>query len=378
MKIFSYAIVAVSVLVNFSASAQAASANQPKVEWSVNVDQRLPNSPVALSTPAVLKHGQETWLVMGARDGWVHVYDIDGSEVRRFPLGGKSDSGALALSNGLVVLGDIAGRLYAVDPAKGKVVWQAQLTSTFTSAPVAVDQGFLVQTTDNRIYRFSEEGTKLWSFSGQKNTLSMYMTPAPIVADGYVFALLGNGDAVALMLESGDLLWKRQMLLSNDSAVLSELKSPLAAPLLVKRLHMGGEQSENTLLMSFFQGEMIALSAKDGTQSFNLPISLKSTPLVTDSILYAADSQGYLYAYDIKQGNRLWRKQISTDELLGPVLWQDSIWMADNKGMVYTVNKDGELQGSVSLAGGIARLPVTTDAGLLLRTVRGAMYLVSK
>ncbi len=372
------ALVAPMICFALSFSAAAVEAGAPRVQWSVNVDQRLPNSPVSLSMPAVMQHGSETWLVLGGRDGWAHVYDIEGAEVKRFFLGGKSDSGALALSNGLVVLGDTAGLLYAVDPAKAEVVWQYQLTSTFTSTPVAVDGGFLVQTADNRVYCFSQEGEKRWSYSGSGSVLSMYTTPSPIVVAGNVYAFLSNGDAIALLLDNGDLLWKRQLLLSNDTTVLSELQAPLATPVLVDELHMDGERLKKVLFMPFYQGEMIAISVEDGTQFFSLPISLKSAPLILDAVLYAADSEGFLHAYDIKQGVRLWRKKITDAELAGPILWQGSIWLTDHRGEVYHLDLSGEIQGSTTVPGRISRLPVVTDAGLLVRTDRGAMYMVNK
>ena len=351
---------------------------KPVVQWSVNVDQRLPNAPVAMSTPAVLQSNSDGLIVLGGRDGAVHVYKASGSEQGRFPLGKAIDSGTLALDNGMVVLGDTAGVLYVVDPLAEKVEWQYQLTSTFTSSPVKVEGGFLVQTTDNRVYRFANSGEKLWSYSGSGNALSMYATSEPLVVGNRAYAFMGNGDVVALSLDGGDLLWKRQLLLSNDSQVLSELKAAVAAPLLVSEIELSGEHAVNTLLISFYQGEMFALSARDGTQSFSLPISMKSAPLIVDSTFYAADSHGNLYAYNIKTGAQQWQRKISGDELVGPVVWNGSLWVADSAGVVHQLNMQGEKQGDVSLAGNIARLPIVTEQGILIRTVRGAMYMVSE
>ena len=357
----------------------AANANTPlNVQWSVDVDQRRPNAPAALSMPTLVSHDGDAWIVLSGRDGWAHIYDLKGKEVRRIYLGSPSDSGALTLTNGWVVVGDNTGRLLALDPVKGEIVWQSQLTGSFTSAPVAVGQDMLVQTTDNRIYRFSQAGEKQWSYAGQGSVLSMYLSPSPMVDGERVFALLNNGDAVALKADSGDLIWKRQLLLSNDTAILTDLKAPLSSPILVSSLYMDGEKSSDTLLMPIYQGDLVAVSAKDGSQSFSLPISLKATPIVLGSTLYAAESSGFLHAYNIEKGNRLWSKKITADELSGPVVFQDSLWLTDNKGMIYQVNLNGEVQASVALAGNISRQPLVTTAGLLVRTDRGAMYMVGK
>jgi len=350
--------------------------NQLQIKWSVNVDQRLPNSPAALSVPAIMAHGMDTWVVLAGRDKWVHIYDLDGSEVRRIYLGKESDSGTLVLKNGLVVLGDISGKVYAIDPVKGEIVWKAQLTAAFTGSPVAYGNDFVIQTTDNRIYLFSQDGEKKWSFSGQGSILSMYLSSSPLVDGESIFALFNNGDAVALKAESGDLLWKRQLLLSADTAILSDLKVALATPMLVSKLSMDGEKSSDTLLMPFYQGDLIAVSAKDGSQVLSMPISLKSEPVIQGSILYAAESTGFLHAYNIEKGSRMWSKKITANELLGPVLFQGLLWLTDNKGMIYSLNLDGEVQSSIEVVGRIVRQPVVTQEGLLVRTDRGAMYLV--
>ncbi|MDQ7001337.1 MAG: PQQ-binding-like beta-propeller repeat protein, partial [Ghiorsea sp.] len=133
------------------------------VAWAVDVDQRLPNAPLGLSAPAVIELAGQSYIVLGAQDSWVHVYDMFGKDVRRIRIQAPSDSGALALPNKLVVLGDTAGMLYGIDPAKGEIQWETQLTAGLTSTPVAIDDDFLVQTTDNRIYRFSAMGEKQWS-----------------------------------------------------------------------------------------------------------------------------------------------------------------------------------------------------------------------
>jgi len=357
-------------------AAKAAAMSNIEVLWSVDVDQRKPNAPAAFSAPALVTSAGKTLIVIGGRDRWVHVYALDGWEERRIALQGPSDSGALALNNGLVVLSDTAGRMYAVDPKQGDIVWKRQLTASFSSIPVAIGDDFLVQTTDNRIYRFSQDGVKRWSFSGQNSVLGMYLNPSPLVVGSRIYAVLSNGDAVALKSDSGDLVWKRQLLLSNESAVLSELKAPLATPIFVPSLHIGGEITKNVIVAAFFQGDLFVLGKDDGAQSVSLPLSLKSSPVIAGNTLYAADSKGFLHAYDIKEGRLLWKKRVSNAELRGPVLWHDSLWLTDDAGSIFRMNRAGEKMAETTFEGSIVRLPEVTEAGLLLRSERGALYMV--
>ncbi len=345
--------------------------------WSVDVDQRLPNDPAALSHLAILKHDNETWAVLAGRDGWVHVYNIvSGSEVRRFYLGTPVDSGALTLQNDTVVFGDIRGNLYAVDPIAGEIIWQKKLSSTFTMQPVAVGSDFLVQTADNELYRFSESGEKRWSYTGSKNTLSLYLGANPWVDNDVVYTVFNNGGAVALKAYTGDVLWRQQTISASLAARVGNINGPLATPLLVESLQLAGEQVHHALMVPIFNGELVILSAKDGSQSFSLPVSLKSTPLLVNKKMFMADSLGFLHAYNVDKGSRVWSKKISEHELIGPVLFDGALWLTDNQGNVFRVNMDGEVEANITLKGSITRLPIVTDMGLLIRTDRGLMTLV--
>ncbi|MDQ7003542.1 MAG: PQQ-like beta-propeller repeat protein [Ghiorsea sp.] len=352
---------------------------EPKIQtvWSVDVDQRLPNSPLALSQPAMVQHQGETWLVLGGRDSWVHVYDLDsGREIRRFPLPAPSDSGALALPNGWVVLGDVQGHLYAVDPVEGKIVWQKELTAALTIPPLPLGDDFLIQTGDNELYRFSSNGEKRWSYTGSKNTLSLYFGAQALIVDDTIYAVFNNGDAVALKAYTGDLIWKRQTILSSATSALTDLKAPLAQPTFLSQLHLSGEKVNDVLMVPIFQGEVVVLSSMDGSQSFDVPLSLKSSPLVTGEYMFMADSFGFLHAYNLDKGNRVWSKKISSHALMGPQLFHDSLWLTDNQGTVFKVNMKGEIKDMKQLQGSIARLPVVTSQGLVIRTDRGVMALV--
>ena len=349
---------------------------QLHIAWSVDVDQRLPNAPLALSAPAVIDADGQSYIVLGAQDSWVHVYDMDGTDIQRIRIEAPSDSGVLALPNQLVVLGDTAGMLYGVDPVQGKIQWQIQLTAGLTGTPVAIGDDFLVQTTDNRIYRFSASGKKQWSFSGQNNTLGMYLNASPLVLGSKIYVLLNNGDAIALKADSGDLLWKNQLLLSSESASLSDIKTPLAAPVFLSQLHLDGEVNKDVLLAPLFQGDLQVISASDGSLLLNLPISLHSSPVLVDKILYMADSTGYVHAYDIEKGNRLWSKKLTPAGLLGPVFWQGALWVVSNQGTVYQLDMQGDVKAQASLSGYISREPLLTPNGLLVRTERGEMVMV--
>ncbi len=345
-----------------AAKAPVATGGALTVIWSRDVDQRAPMSPPAASRPA-LAGGR---VVIGGRDARVHVFDLHGGELLRLALDAPCESGALALSPGLVVLSDVEGGLYGVDSVHGVIRWKHALPSIVTGHPVAAGGDFLMQTADNHVYRFSAAGQKRWSFSGLAGGFSLQRGTSPLLANGMVYAVFSNGDVVALHADSGDLVWRRQLLLQNDAMTLSEMKTPVADPVMA-----GG-----VLAVSFFQGRLTGLSAADGEVRWQRNLSLKDTPLVRGDQLLVATGDGRVMALDAATGATLWQRKLDDGELVGPVASGGRLFVASSTGRVFALDAKGRVLGQVSVPGRVDQTPLAAAGGALVRTHLGGLYLI--
>lgn len=342
--------------------------------WRNNLDQRQPASPPGFSLPATITTPAGERIVAGAQDGRVRVYRSNGSEQQRISLAAAGESGALQLNNGLVVLGDVAGNLYGLDSQTFAIKWRYTLSSGLIGRPVPVDHDFIIQTANNQIYRFTADGNKVWSFSGNLGGLGMHLTPSPVVYEDHVYAALSNGDVVAMRAADGGFLWKRQMVLNNDAAVLAELKVPVASPVVIPAAQTGHD--EDLLAVSLFQGDLGFLSLQDGSQLRTRHLSAKSTPLLIGQRLFVADTSGSVSALDAGSGETQWKLQLGKGELTGPTLSQGMLWLADDQGKVYRIDQEGHLSGQIELSGRIDRAPVATSGGVLVRNNLGVLYML--
>jgi len=242
------------------------------------------------------------------------------------------------------------------------------------SSPVSIGDDFIIQTAANHVYRMTADGKKLWSYTSTLGGLGMHLSSSPAIHDNNVYAVFSNGDVVALKADSGSLLWKRQLLLNTDAAVLSELKVPVSAPTIIPANQSG--RDEDVLAVAVYQGEMSFVSLQDGTVLGQRDISLKSSALLVGKHLYGADASGAISALNTVNGETLWKQRISEGELVGPVLWQGSLWVADNQGIVYRLDLDGNVLASIELDGRIDRAPVVAANGVLVRNHLGAIYML--
>lgn len=346
------------------------------VVWQMDVDNRKPQDAQSFARPMVSTVGKETYVAIGGLDRRMHVLSLSGSEKFRVPLIDNSDSGGIALSNGLLVVGDSGGMLYAIDPDTKKISWQLQLSAGITATPLNIGDDVLIQTIDDNIYRISAKGKKQWVFSAKPETLGLYISPTPLLKDGKLYTFLGNGDALALDAETGNILWRKQLLLDSRSGALSDIKIPSASPLWVNNVKIEGNEFHDVLLMPFYQGDIFILDRSSGSSLMTHKLSLKSPPATDGSQLFLASSEGQVQAWDIESGIVSWSKNLSEGELMGPVLWNDSLWVQDNKGYLFRLNKKGELLASKEFPGRFDRLPATTSNGLLYHSNFGGLYLV--
>jgi len=342
--------------------------------WRNNVDQRKPASPPGFSLPAAIVTPQGEFIVAGAQDKRVRIYRANGREVDRIALANACESGALKLSNGLVVVGDVGGVLYGLDILKARVVWRKQLSSALIGVPLATGDGFIIQTSNNQIYRFTADGKKLWSYSGQLGGLGIHLNPSPVIYKGRLYAVFSNGDVIALKVKNGDFIWKRQMLLSNNAPVMSEIKIPAASPVVIPASQSG--HGEPMLAVSIFQGDLSLISLQDGSTLNRRKLSLKSKPLLIDHTLFVADASGALSALNTANAETMWKLQLSEGALTGPILWHGSLWVADDQAHIFRLNQRGKLLASTQFDGRIDRTPVAASNGILVRNNYGTLYML--
>ncbi|MDX8401168.1 MAG: PQQ-binding-like beta-propeller repeat protein [Mariprofundaceae bacterium] len=351
----------------------APAASALAVRWAADVDQREPASPAGFSLPAVVGSGERMRVVIGGEDARIRILDAGGRELHRIPAAAPIESGALALPDGTVVLADLDGHLYGIDSEQGVVRWRAEVGGGVTGRPVALGDGFLIQTVDNRLYRFTGKGRRVWSYTASPGGLAMRMTPSPLVVGRTVYAVFTNGDVIALDGADGKLRWKRQLLLDTDAEVLSELQVPMTAPVWLPAEATG--RGEDMVAVAVFQGDIHFLAAADGSRLAQRRIAARCRPLRDGATLYVGGVDGALWALEAGSGETLWRRKLADTGVCGPVKTAGGeLVLTVEDGRVLRVSPDGKRLAERKLPGRIDRIAMPAADGVLVRTGRGILY----
>ncbi len=190
-----------------------------------------------------LRRGQTRWRIKGepiqtgllaVDDGfiavdaasWVRKYDVDtGAVIWEQNLGDKLTVHATpVLTQGHVVVADDRGRVVALHPQDGAVQWVRDLQKPVYASIAADEESLYIPTTRGQFFALdAARGEVVWQMTLPDTTVH-FNTPA--VDDGLVVVGASDGFLRAFDASSGDLLWTFE----DDAALRS---TPLLTPTMV-------------------------------------------------------------------------------------------------------------------------------------------------
>ena len=198
-------------------------------------------------------------------------------------------------------IGDVGGRVTAVDLATGDVRWTEDLGTPIAGA-VTVDSGrALVTTLGGRdepsevVALDAETGEDLWHASAED---ASNLVSAPVVADGRVLTLDAIGGIVAFDAEDGRFLWRTEVI--NPIA-------PRGQPFLLQGVGAPAPVSADGQVFAVdVTGRVYSFEAETGAlrwdHALNDPSQFSPPLLTSEHVLVPSDS-GTLYAVDRESGH---------------------------------------------------------------------------
>lgn len=102
---------------------------------------------------------------------------------------------------------------------------------------------------------------------------------------------------------------------------------------------------------------------------------LKLQPVFVGSTGYVADHQGYLRAFEVMSGERLWELQLEVPIASGPAVVEDKLLFGTSQGEVLARDlRNGKELWRTTLSSEVLALPRGEDGIVVIRTVDGRVY----
>ena len=205
--------------------------------------------------------------------------------------------GGLALADGRLVLGTDEGRLHAIDPASGGVLWSTPLGGALRGEPTAEERDVWVRADDGYLYRVAADHGSIVdrarvSEPSDRPSLvarSIHRAGGVAVTDDAVFVGTDDGAVVALDRGSLDERWR----------------APTGGPVTGRPLVVGG-----TVYVGSHDGLVYALDATDGSVRWthDTGAAVASTLAFDGRSLWVASRSWELIELAPETGTREWSR----------------------------------------------------------------------
>jgi FOG: WD40-like repeat len=224
-------------------------------------------------------------------------------------------------------------QIVALNRDNGVTAWVAQVTSEVLASPVVSEGLVVVRTIDGKVIAFDEiSGKQRWIFERSVPALSIRGNGQPVIDSGRVFIGFADGRMVALQLQSGKNLWDASLAIPSGRTQIERLVDLDTDPIII----------DDVIYIASYQGGTSAVLTIDGDLIWaNEDVSSYSRISHDWRYLYLSDTESNVWQLDQRTGGSLWKQSdLHMRRLTAPAVYQDYVLVGDFEGYVHWFSSD--------------------------------------
>jgi outer membrane protein assembly factor BamB len=348
------------------------------VRWKFDAHGPVRGSP-AVARGAVL---------FGSGDGNLYCLDAaSGRERWRAPLGGAVAS-TPAVSGDVVVATARERTVAAVDLATGRVRWRFEAGKDlpfdwewdyWLSSPTIADGRVYVGSGDGKLYALElASGRKLWELPTGGRVRS-----SPAVSDGVVYGGSMDGRVYAIAADTGRRLWtfETEGVSIDQKAAGFDRRSIVSSPAL----------SDDLLLVGSRDAHLYAVDRKTGRQAWRFGHRIEylegmpevswvlSSPAISGGLVFSGSSDGHFFdAVREKTGEEAWRFKTPGNVLSSGALAGGQVFFGCEDGHLFALDaRTGQERWRFRTGAAVVSSPVVDSGTLYFGSDDGFLYALS-
>lgn len=209
-------------------------------------------------------------------------------------------AGGPGVGEGLMLVGTSGGEVLALAEADGKLLWRARVPSEVLAAPQVSQGVVVVHSGDGNLTALSAaDGKKLWSYDRGAPVLTLRGTSPPLLIKDRVIVGFDNGTLAALDLKTGQVEWEATIAVARGRSDLERMVDIDTQPVL----------RDDTLYVASFQGRVAAVTLDSGQILWNRELSSYAGLGVDDKNVYVTAADGTMWALDRETGAAVWKQE---------------------------------------------------------------------
>jgi outer membrane protein assembly factor BamB len=277
-------------------------------------------------------------------------------------------SGGVGVSdNGLVLVGTNKGQVIALRQDSGQEAWRAQVSSEVLAPPRATSGMVVVRTGDGKFTGLdARTGERRWMYAPAMPALSLRGSAPPVLTRTLVIAGLETGKLLVLSLDKGLPVTEKTIAPPRGRTEIERLIDIDAEPKIF------GEY----LYLVAYRGSVAAVDMRSGNLLWSRELSSYAGLDVDEGQVYVSDDSDAVLALDRRSGGTLWRQaELTGRRLSAPVATRDHVVVGDFEGYLHWLSKDsGRIVGRIRAAGkAIVAPPLAAGDTVFVQGQSGAL-----
>ena len=267
---------------------------------------------------------------------------------------------------GIVIIGNRKGELFALDQATGSQKWSAKLSGAILSPSLIQSGRVITIANDGTVFAHDTvTGQQVWAYKLPNVQFSLRGQPAPVRLDERtVVVASANAYVYALDVISGVPRFQRRVAVSDGRSDIQRLIDVVGDPVVAGQY----------LVTTSFQGQVTTTDLTTQRVVWSEDASSTNSAEVSGDKVFVSTADGKLKAYKLVTGELLWQnEELLNRQLSNPVMLGQNLVVGDLDGVIHLIDPNtGKLIGRAKTSGEVRSLRVI-DNQLYVATRKGAL-----
>ncbi|WPP54478.1 outer membrane protein assembly factor BamB [Acinetobacter pittii] len=261
-------------------------------------------------------------------------------------------SSGVEAAEGIVVVGNSKGQLFALDQATGEQKWTAQLSGALLSPSLVQSGRVITIANDGTVFAHDAgSGQQVWAYKLPNVQFSLRGQASPVSLDPRtVLIASANAYVYAIDTISGIPRFQRRVAVSEGRSDIQRLIDIDGDPTVAGQF----------MVTTSFQGQVTVTDLASQRVVWSEDSSSTKRPEVYDNKVFVSSTDGKLTAYDLTTGEQVWQNDsLLNRHLSNPVVLGSDLIVGDLDGVLHLVDPaTGKLIGRSKTSGEVNTLRV--------------------
>ena len=298
-------------------------------------------------------------------DGQVSAYQAK-KRLWKSKISKQELTAGVEASDGIVIVGNRKGQLFALDQTSGEKKWTAQLSGAILSPSLIQSGRVITVANDGTVFAHDAvSGQQVWAYKLPNVQFSLRGQAAPVrLDDRTVLIASANAYIYAIDVISGVPRFQRRVAMSEGRSDIQRLVDIDGDPVVAGQY----------VVTRSIEGPVPATDLPSQRVVRSEDASSTNRPEVFEDKVFISTVDGKLNAYSLSTGESVWKNDsLLNRQLSNPVMLGQNLVVGDLDGIIHLIDPaTGKLIGRAKTSGEVRSLRVI-DNQLYVATRKGAL-----